>query len=98
MPSYWTAVYKPIRAELFLADMRAPVDPESDVIQERFALVTVKKKSRPRFPASCVDVVATREEALARHNESENIYAAQVIGPSRSSEGVQVYYLVDWIA
>jgi len=35
--------------------------------------------------------------ALEGANPGKNIYPARVIGPSRSSEGLRLYYLVCWL-
>jgi hypothetical protein len=39
------------------------------------------------------------DEAAARHgaDSAHHVYAAEVYGPSASSEGQRVYYLVRWI-
>jgi len=74
-----------------------PLDPQSDVSQEHFAVVFVPKRSRKRFPASCVEIKKTEEEAVVTAKKSEKKFAAVVIGPSKSSEGQFIYYLKDWI-
>jgi hypothetical protein len=70
------------------------------LVQQQFALVhaspTVKGK-RKRFPESVVEVVASAEEALRRADPAHNLHAAEVMGPSRSSEGFRLYYLVRWL-
>jgi hypothetical protein len=35
--------------------------------------------------------------ALEGANPGKNLYPARVIGPSRSSEGFRLYYLVCWL-
>jgi hypothetical protein len=42
-------------------------------------------------------VVASEEEARAGANPAENIVPAIVIGPSRSSEGFHLFYLIRWL-
>lgn len=74
-----------------------PVDPESDVSQERYAAILTPRQSRKRFPAGCVDVFSTAEQAIAHAAGHEKCYAARVIGPSKSSEGQYIYYLVEWL-
>lgn len=76
---------------------RIQVDTESDVVQEHFAIVWTKQRRRKRFPESCVQQMASRAEALAAANSHVNQYPALVYGPSRSSEGLRVYYLVQWL-
>jgi hypothetical protein len=74
-----------------------PIDTESDVVQEHFAIVWTKQRRRKRFPESCVRQMASRAEALAGADSRANQYPALVYGPSRSSEGLRVYYLVHWL-
>ncbi len=72
------------------------VDPESTSLAERFALVRAARR-RGRFPAGCVTEVAGVAEALAGADPARQIHPALVYGPSKSSEGQQVYYLVRWL-
>jgi len=74
-----------------------PLDPITKVSQSRFAVVSVPRRSRKRFSAGCVELKETREEALAAENVDDKLYAAIVIGPSKSSEGQYLYYLSEWI-
>jgi len=64
-----------------------PLDPQSKVSQEQFAIVYVPKRSRRRFPKACVEVKNSREEAIEKSDPDNMRYAARVIGPSKSSEG-----------
>ncbi len=73
------------------------VDPESGVVEEHYAVVYAPRRQRDRFPDSCVELHATAEEALAAADPQARRYAARVMGPSRSSEGVRLYYLVHWM-
>jgi hypothetical protein len=72
------------------------VDPESNSLAERFALVRTARR-RGRFPAGCVTQVADAAEARAGADPARQIHPAIVYGPSTSSEGQQVYYLVRWL-
>lgn len=74
-----------------------PLDPQSTVSQEQFAIIYVPKRSRRRFPKGCVEIKNTKEQALADSDPDNMRYAARVIGPSKSSEGQYIYYLVEWI-
>lgn len=74
-----------------------PPDPSTSVSIERFAIVYVPKRSRKRFSIGCVEVVDSEEQALAGSDENCNRYAAKVLGPSKSSEGQYLYYLINWI-
>lgn len=75
---------------------RIIVDPESTSLAERFALVRTARR-RARFPAGCVTEVADEAAARAGADAGRQIHAAVVYGPSTSSEGQQVYYLVRWL-
>ncbi|MDR9436174.1 MAG: hypothetical protein RI563_04815 [Thiohalophilus sp.] len=77
--------------------MRIDIDPDSDVVQEQFAVVYCPRRKRDRFPEGSVEVVASSEAALAGANPDKNLYPAMVVGPSRSSEGARLYYLVEWL-
>ena len=74
-----------------------PPDPYTKVSEEQYAVVYVPKRSRNRFPKGCVEVVASKEDALALENQDKKLYAARVLGPSKSSEGQYIYYLVEWL-
>ena len=76
---------------------RIPVDPQTSVSQERYAVIYAPKRNRNRFPAPCVDVVDSAESARAMADADANKFPARVIGPSKSSEGQYIYYLVDWL-
>jgi len=85
-----------------------PMDPQTGVSQAQFAVVYVPNKSKgrssgskkgranKRFPASCVEIKSTKEEAL-QGASLEKYFAAIVIGPSKSSEGQYIYYLGEWL-
>lgn len=73
--------------------MKLYLDPAQS--KEVPALVRTPNKTRKRYPESLVEPVANEAEALAR--AEENLHPAIVIGPSRSSEGVRVFYLVRWL-
>lgn len=71
------------------------------LVQQHFALVqatSVIRGKRKRFPENCVEVTASAEEALQRQAPAQNLHAAEVMGPSRSSEGFRLYYLVRWLS
>ena len=74
-----------------------PPDPETKVSVECFAVVYVPRRSRKRFSIGCVEVMDTEEQAISAADETQNRFAAKVIGPSKSSEGQYLYYLVDWL-
>jgi hypothetical protein len=73
-------------------------DPEVPLVQECWAVVTAMQPGkRQRFAESCVQVVASAEAAVALADPAAGRRAARLAGPSRSSEGVRLYYLVRWI-
>ena len=40
----------------------------------------------------------SEEEARAEGQPAQRLFPARVLGPSKSSEGQEVYYLVEWLA
>ncbi len=74
-----------------------PPDPETSVSEVHYAVVYVPRRSRDRFPAGCVDVMASAEAAVGRADAGRSRYAARVVGPSKSSEGQLIYYLLEWL-
>ena len=54
-------------------------------------------KHRTRFPEGVVEVFASEEEALAHADPDKYRHAAIASGPSRSSEGFRLFYLVRWL-
>ncbi|MCG8426312.1 MAG: hypothetical protein MI754_03010 [Chromatiales bacterium] len=73
------------------------VDPETDLVEKQFAVIYTPRKQRNRFPENCVFVMTSEEEAHAQADPDNNRHAALVYGPSRSSEGFRLYYLVEWL-
>ncbi|MCU0934956.1 MAG: hypothetical protein MUF66_02530 [Gammaproteobacteria bacterium] len=74
-----------------------PPDGDTGLAQECYATVTTHRRGRGRFAESAVHVVATAAEALAAADPAANCFAARVYGPSPSSEGLRIYYLVQWL-
>jgi hypothetical protein len=75
-----------------------PPDPETGVSQERFAVIFTPRQNRKRYPAGCVEIFETREAAVAAADPANKRHAARVVGPSKSSEGQFLYYLLEWLA
>ncbi len=74
------------------------IDTESEAAREQWAVVqTPRPERKKRFSESCVRVVDSEAEAVAMANPSSNEYPARVYGPSKSSEGLRLYYLVRWL-
>ncbi|MEZ5542700.1 MAG: hypothetical protein R3F42_11720 [Pseudomonadota bacterium] len=74
-----------------------PPDPETGVSQERFAVIFTPRPSRKRYPAGCVELFPTRAAACAAADPARQRHAARVVGPSKSSEGQFIYYLLEWL-
>jgi hypothetical protein len=74
------------------------IDPESRSLGERFALIKTRRKDRARYPEGCVTPVENEHEAVDSARPDRNLHAALVYGPSKSSEGQRVYYLVRWLS
>lgn len=54
-------------------------------------------KNRKRFPEGVVEIYASEDEARAHADPAKNRHAAVASGPSRSSEGFKLFYLVRWL-
>ena len=65
------------------------IDPDSKSLEER--------RNRSRYPEACVTPVADEREACAKARPARNLHAALVYGPSKSSEGLRIYYLMRWL-
>lgn len=74
-----------------------PPDPETNVSNMEYAVVYVPHRSRNRFAAGCVAIKASVTDALADADPDKKYYAARVCGPSKSSEGQSIYYLLEWL-
>lgn len=56
-----------------------------------------KGRARRRFPEGCVTRYASEAEACAAARPEQGYFAAIASGPSRSSEGFRLYYLIRWL-
>ena len=74
-----------------------PLDPDSQVSEQHWAVVYVPKRSRNRFAASCVEICVDKGAMLEKSSVAKRKFAASVIGPSKSSEGQSIYYLIRWM-
>ena len=68
------------------------------LVRQQFALIQAPRGKRKRFAANCVEAVASAEVALQHAQPGHNLHAAEVVGPSRLSEGFSLYYLVRWLS
>ncbi|MDD5330735.1 MAG: hypothetical protein PHX38_12100 [Sulfuricella sp.] len=73
------------------------IDPDADLVRECYALVYSPNRSRKRFPESCVAIKASEDAARAGADPGKRLVPAVVFGPSRSSEGFRLFYLVRWL-
>jgi hypothetical protein len=74
------------------------LDPQAaHLVTATWAVVRVTRGSRKRFPETCVQPMPSAEAARAQADPARGCHAAEVMGPSRSSEGVRLYYLVRWL-
>jgi len=73
------------------------IDPESKSLAECFALVKTPRRNRSRYPEACVTPVVDEQEARSRAGSASDLHPALVYGPSKSSEGQRIYYLVRWL-
>ena len=72
---------------------------ESKTINSFPALVYTpnRRRSRNRFPENCIFKKDSEQEAKTEAQPEKNLHPAVICGPSRSSEGVILYYLVQWL-
>ncbi|MHB8453595.1 MAG: hypothetical protein ACYDDO_02635 [Acidiferrobacterales bacterium] len=73
------------------------MDPDANIVEERYAVVYAPRRQRGRFPEECVQVVKSEALARAGADAKSQRYAARVVGPARSSEGFRLFYLVSWL-
>ena len=73
------------------------IDQETNLMRERFALIYATHRGRKRFQENCVHVKESEQEAVAGADSAHHLHPAIVIGPSKSSEGHIMFYLVRWL-
>ena len=73
------------------------IDQQTDLVHECYAVIYAPRKQRTRFPENVVTVMETADAALDSADNEQKQYAAKVIGPARSSEGFNMFYLVEWL-
>jgi len=73
-------------------------DQDNPIVKQCFATVYTPSRRRKRFPENCVRVVDSAQQAILEAAREKDTYPARVMGPSRSSEGFRLYYLVEWLA
>lgn len=72
-------------------------DPEPQGVAAVPVVIYAPKRSRQRFPEGVVRVCGSEAEARAGADPQAGYHAAIASGPSRSSEGFRLYYLVRWL-
>jgi hypothetical protein len=72
-------------------------DSESSLVQTRHVVIFAPQRNRKRFPETCVSVQESEAAARAAARPEQGYHAAVASGPSRSSEGLHLYYLVRWL-
>ncbi len=73
-------------------------DVESKVVGTSAVVIySPSGKNRKRFPEGVVEVYASEAEARAHADPDKHRHAAIASGPSRSSEGFKLFYLVRWL-
>lgn len=73
-------------------------DADSGLVQPRCVVIySPSGKGRKRFPENCVTVHADEAAARAAARPEAGYHAAVASGPSRSSEGFRLYYLLRWL-
>jgi hypothetical protein len=74
-----------------------PNDPQTSVSNAEYAVVYAPRKKRTRFPVTCVEIKDSFEQAITEQDKEKKRYAARLHGPSKSSEGQYIYYLLNWL-
>lgn len=72
-------------------------DTEASLVHQEYVVIYAPQGNRKRFPESCVSVKLTETEARQAADPERGYRAAVASGPSRSSEGYRLYYLVRWL-
>ena len=72
-------------------------DSEADLVRPRHVVIYAPRRGRRRFPEGCVRLCGSETEARAGARPADGFHAAVASGPSRSSEGFRLFYLVRWL-
>ncbi len=72
-------------------------DTEAPLVQACYVVIYAPKRQRKRFPEACVSIHASAAAASAAARPEQGYHAAVASGPSRSSEGFRLFYLVRWL-
>ena len=80
-----------------MANFREQMPPGA-LPEPHFAVIYAPRRTRDRYPETTVEVVASAEAAVAGADADQKRYAAKVLGPFRSAEGVRLFYLEEWLS
>jgi hypothetical protein len=73
-------------------------DSESPTVATGHVVIYAPRRgNRKRFPENCVTLYASESEACYAARPEQGYFAAVASGPSRSSEGFRLFYLVRWL-
>ena len=72
-------------------------DTESRLVQAAYVVIYAPQRNRKRFPENCVNIQPSEEAARSAANPGQGYHTAVASGPSRSSEGFRLYYLLRWL-
>ncbi len=73
-------------------------DTEASVVTTGYVVIFAPgRRNRRRFPEGCVEPCESEAQARAKARPEQGYFAAVASGPSRSSEGFRLYYLVRWL-
>ncbi len=73
-------------------------DVESKVVGTSAVVIySPSGRKRMRYPEGVVEIYASEDEARAHADPDKHRHAALASGPSRSSEGFRLFYLVRWL-
>ena len=69
--------------------------PDANVAGEHFAVLNLPRLKRDRCPETSVSLMESKEQAMLEAQAGKNLYAARVMGPARSSEGLNLFYILE---
>lgn len=73
--------------------------PQANAASEHYAVLNIprykSRRKRDRCPQTNVQIAEDKESAIAQAKQGATLYAARVMGPARSSEGCNIYYILD---
>lgn len=73
------------------------MDGESALVETHPVVIFAPQRNRKRYPENCVTIHESETVARAAARPEQGCHAAIASGPSRSSEGFRLYYLVRWL-